>query len=147
MKIYLDVCCLNRPYDDQTDDKIHLESEAILIILGHIENKDWVWFKSDVVDYEIEETPNMDRKIRVKKMTRFATKNIKLNSKVLERGDELKRLGIKTFDALHIASAEIGKADILLSTDKKLVSLGTKNAKKINVIIKNPLIWLREVLL
>jgi predicted nucleic acid-binding protein len=24
MKIYLDVCCLNRPYDDQTKDRIHI---------------------------------------------------------------------------------------------------------------------------
>ena len=28
MKIYLDVCCLNRPFDDHGQAKIYLESEA-----------------------------------------------------------------------------------------------------------------------
>ena len=36
MKIYLDVCCLNRPFDDQTQDLIHLESEAVVLILKHV---------------------------------------------------------------------------------------------------------------
>jgi len=25
MKIYLDVCCLNRPFDDQVQDRVRLE--------------------------------------------------------------------------------------------------------------------------
>ncbi len=33
MRIYLDNCCYNRPFDDQTQERIHLESEAILTIL------------------------------------------------------------------------------------------------------------------
>ncbi len=39
MKIYLDVCCLNRPFDDQTQDRIHLEAETILTIMKFIENR------------------------------------------------------------------------------------------------------------
>jgi hypothetical protein len=27
-RIYLDVCCLNRPFDDQTQARIHLEAEG-----------------------------------------------------------------------------------------------------------------------
>ena len=37
VRIYIDTCCLNRPFDDQTQDRIHLETEAILIILKHME--------------------------------------------------------------------------------------------------------------
>jgi len=40
--VYLDVCCLNRPFDDQTQDRIHLESEAVLLILKHIENEETI---------------------------------------------------------------------------------------------------------
>jgi hypothetical protein len=32
----LDACCLNRPFDDQTQDRIHLESEAVILILHHV---------------------------------------------------------------------------------------------------------------
>ncbi len=33
-QIYLDVCCLNRPFDDQRQDRIRLEADAVLLILG-----------------------------------------------------------------------------------------------------------------
>lgn len=57
-KIYMDVCCLNRPFDDQTQDRVRLEAEAILLILQHFEAKEFQWLKSVVVDYEIAQTPN-----------------------------------------------------------------------------------------
>jgi hypothetical protein len=31
LRIYLDACCLNRPFDDQTQERIRLESEAVLL--------------------------------------------------------------------------------------------------------------------
>jgi len=34
MKYYFDNCCFNRPYDDQTQERIHLESESILAGYG-----------------------------------------------------------------------------------------------------------------
>ncbi|BAZ26615.1 hypothetical protein NIES4073_75230 [Kalymmatonema gypsitolerans NIES-4073] len=33
--IYLDVCCLNRPFNDQTQERIRLEAEAVFIILAN----------------------------------------------------------------------------------------------------------------
>ncbi len=39
MKIYLDNCCYNRPFDDQTQERIHLESEAILAMLRRGQQK------------------------------------------------------------------------------------------------------------
>lgn len=30
MIIYLDNCCYNRPFDDQTQERIHLESERFV---------------------------------------------------------------------------------------------------------------------
>jgi hypothetical protein len=53
MKIYLDVCCLNRPFDDQTQDRVHLEAEAILSIFRRLEKNDWTWISSSVVLYEV----------------------------------------------------------------------------------------------
>lgn len=43
MRIYLDVCCLNRPFDDQSQDRIHLEAEAVLAIIKQVEQGDWQW--------------------------------------------------------------------------------------------------------
>lgn len=46
MKVYMDVCCLCRPFDDRTQDRIRIESEAVLTILGRC-NEDWILFGSD----------------------------------------------------------------------------------------------------
>ena len=48
MKIYLDVYCLNRPFDDQSQDRIHLEAESVLSIIKQVEQGDWYWVSSDV---------------------------------------------------------------------------------------------------
>jgi hypothetical protein len=56
MRVYLDVCCLNRPFDDQTQDRIRLEAEAVTLILGHFEAKEWDWIGSDAVNLEIAQT-------------------------------------------------------------------------------------------
>ena len=79
MKLYLDVCCLNRPFDDQNQDRIHLESEAVITILKHIEINDWMWINSSVVLYEINQIPNSDRKHRIIKLCDKASSIIKLN--------------------------------------------------------------------
>jgi hypothetical protein len=36
MKIYLDTCCLNRPFDDQRQHRVRLETEAVTLILKKI---------------------------------------------------------------------------------------------------------------
>jgi hypothetical protein len=34
MRIYLDMCCLKRPFDDQSQPRIRLETEAVLALLA-----------------------------------------------------------------------------------------------------------------
>ena len=67
MRIYLDACCLNRPFDDQSQDRIRLESEAILLILGRLQSEGWQWIGSDILNLEIEQTPDLQRRFRVRK--------------------------------------------------------------------------------
>jgi hypothetical protein len=43
MRIYLDNCCFNRPFDNQTQLKIHLETEAKLFIQQEIINGHIFW--------------------------------------------------------------------------------------------------------
>ena len=42
-RVYLDVCCLNRPFDTQEQDRLRLEAEAVLLILKHCEAGEWQW--------------------------------------------------------------------------------------------------------
>jgi hypothetical protein len=36
MFIYLDTCCLNRPYDDQSQTRIQMETAAVLAVMQQV---------------------------------------------------------------------------------------------------------------
>ena len=145
-KVDLDVCCLNRPFDDQQQDRVHLEAEAVLLILKRCEVGEWQWISSAVVSYEVANIPNQERRHRLKEILRGAGEIQPLTDRAVERGEELKGLGLKTYDALHVACAEQAAVEVLLTTDDRLVRAAARNAAKLKVPVKNPLTWLQEVL-
>ncbi len=57
--------CLNRPFDDQEQERIHLESEAVRFILKHIRMGDFIWVGSSVLNLEIDRTPDIEKRDNV----------------------------------------------------------------------------------
>ena len=145
MKIYFDVCCLNRPYDDQNQDRIHMESEAIITIFKHIEYLDWWLINSGIVNYEINQTSDDERRERLLSLVNSATDFVSVDQIIYTRAKKIQELGIKTYDSLHIACAEQGDADVFLTTDDKLIKAVKRNFKEIKVKVENPLLWLYKV--
>ena len=145
MKLYLDVCCLNRPFDDQTQDRVHLEAEAVLSILRHLEENTWAWVSSSVVLYEVNQIPNDDRKHRILRLCDKASYVIKMNEDISAISEKLKKLGFKTYDALHLACANVAGVDVFLSTDDKLVKKARNNKDLPNMLIDNPLKWIQNI--
>ncbi len=143
MKIYMDVCCLNRPFDDQTQDKIRIESDAILAILSKCMRGQWLLLASEVTDLEIEKTPDEWKKIKVYKLYLLAKEKVLLNERIISRAHGLQSFGLKAFDSLHLASAEHAKADVFLTTDKNLLKV-TKRLK-LDLKTANPVNWVMEV--
>ena len=88
--VYLDVCCLNRPFDDQAQARIHLEAEAVLIILARCRAGDWTWVSSDVVDLEIERTPDPERCRRVRLLVSHAHRSVQAGVNEIERAEQLR---------------------------------------------------------
>lgn len=138
MKIYLDNCCYNRPFDDQTQERIHLESEAILTVLQRGQSGIYKIVGSDVLQLEIERMHNVVKKQRVKDLYKVSDMHILYTEEIKERAKEIRKQSrIKTFDSLHIASAEVGEVDVMLTTDDKLEKMSGKLNLKIKVM--NPL--------
>ena len=144
MRIYLDVCCLNRPFDDQTQDIVHLEAEAILVILQNCEDEEWQLVSSEIIKFEIAKIPDNIRKQKVTKIMELAKEYITLDEKIIMRAKNIEQHGIKAIDALHLASAEKGKVDAFLSTDKELIKK-IQNRKIMKIKVENPVKWLLEV--
>lgn len=144
--VYLDTCCLNRPFDDQTQAHIHLEAEAVLLIMARCVARQWEWLSSDILDYEIAQTPDPERRARVDLLARYAQRYVTVDGDITERAMALETLGLDAFDALHIASAEAGQADVFLTTDRVLLRRAARIAGALSIRVVNPLTWLREVL-
>ena len=145
MKIYLDVCCWNRPFDDQSQERIRLESEAVITILGR--SKTLTLLTSEIVDLEISKIPDEDRKQKVRLLSSIPKMNIVIDDEIISRAKELNTMGFKSFDAFHLTCAEKGQADALLTTDDHLLKKTTSQRKLLNVKIENPLKWLMEELI
>ena len=146
MKIYLDVCCLNRPFDDQTQDRIRLETEAIYTILKKIEVGEFELLNSDIIFYEVEKILDITRKHRINCILSLAYQYINLDDEIKNRAHNIQDFGIKSYDALHIASAESAKATIFLTTDDQLLKKAKNYKTNLKVQVENPLSWIIEVL-
>ena len=145
-RIYLDACCLNRPFDDQTQDRTRLESEAVLLVMNRLQQEDdWVWIGSEVLEYEVDQIPDSERHRRVQALLGFVEVEQTTDANATQRAQEFQALGFKAVDALHIACAEESNCDVLLTTDDRMLRTATRNSDQLHVRVENPIDWLREV--
>jgi len=121
MRIYLDNCAFNRPFDDQRYIRIRLESEAKLYLQGLIKDGklELVW--SYMLEMENEQNPYKERRIAIERWTKFAVVDIDDSQSIIERAKQLLAIGVKSKDALHVASAIEGEADYFVTTDDRLL--------------------------
>ena len=144
MRVYLDNCSISRQFDELNSNALRLECEAVLSIFDLCEESDWLYFSSDVLLDEILETPDLDKQEKLLMIYNGASEHIEFTEEIYKRAKEFEHHNIKSYDALHLASAEAANADILLTTDRKFINA----AKRVDssVPVKNPVIWLTEVL-
>jgi len=121
-----------------------MECEAILSIIDNCGESDWSYFSSDVLLDEILETVDNDKREKVMLLYHAATEHIGFTESILSRAKELEQFNIKSFDALHVACAESAKADVFLTTDRRLINAAKRAGT--HVPVRNPLLWLAEVL-
>lgn len=143
MKIYLDVCCLCRPFDNHSETRVRLEAEAVLSILKRC-SLDWDLVSSTAIQYEVGLISDPGRKSHVLRLQERARETIRVDEHLLERAQEFENLGITGMDAIHIACTEKAGA-VLLSTDDDLITIMKRNTQHTTVQADNPLHWLMEV--
>lgn len=138
MKLYLDNCCYNRPFDDQTQERIHLESEAILTILQRGQSGMYSIIGSNILELEMDRMQDIVKRERVKELYKVADLHIMYTDEIKKRSQEImSQSKIRTFDSLHIAVAEAAGADVMLTTDDKLEKMSGR--MNLNVRVMNPL--------
>ena len=140
MKIYLDNCCFNRPFDDQTQVKINLEAQAKIKIQKEIKDGIHALVWSYILDYEISKCPYIDRREAIAPWRFLASEIVKEETAdIIKAAEELESQGVKAFDALHIACAKASGCDFFITTDKRLLKVALPG-----LIITNPIQFIVE---
>lgn len=121
MRIYLDNCCFNRPFDRQGGVAVVIEALAKLQIqaLMYSGAVEYVW--SDILSLEVSRNPYLNRRRAILAWIAGATEYVVTDSAIESRGHEIEALGVKPKDALHLASAAFAACDWFLTTDKGIL--------------------------
>lgn len=137
LKIYLDNCCYNRPFDDQTNFKIYLEAKAKLNIQQQI--------RADKLDLAtsyilvMENNANLFASKRndiqhfIDRFTHTFVSEMR-KAEVIELAQEIMRTGVKLMDACHVACAIIAGCDYFITTDKRLLKYQSDRIRVVNPI-------------
>ena len=134
LMVYLDNCCFNRPYDNQNNVLVFLETEAKLFIqdLIHSEKLMLVW--SFVLDYENDANPFNVRKNSIAVWKKLSIVDCDLCDDIANIAGDLLKTGLRQKDASHIACAIHAGADFFITTDKKILNKPVQGISLINPI-------------
>lgn len=137
MRIYLDMCCYNRPYDDQSQIKVSLEAQTKLHVQKLIQEQKLELAASYMLRYECGQNPY---EMRRKAILQFIDTNTSIyvgleqKKKVEEMAAEIMKTGVKFKDACHVASAILANCLYFISTDIRLLKYRTDRIKLLTPI-------------
>lgn len=144
MKIYLDLCAIQRPLDTSNQVRIVLESEAVLGIITFCDIGQVEILSSEALLYEGELSSLPVRKEHTLSVLAKAKNVLVVTEKEKSRAAEIMQVGVKPLDALHIALAESGSADYFCTCDDKLLR-NVKKVKDLAVKAVNPVDLVQEI--
>jgi predicted nucleic acid-binding protein len=134
MKLYLDMCCLKRPFDDQTQVRIQLETVAIEAILQLCRTGEQQMMTSDALRFENTRNPNPDRRQFADDLLKLAAEDVPHSSDLEERAEIWQNVGMGLLDALHLASAEVAEADRFATCDDVLLQKAPRVIAKVPIV-------------
>ncbi len=133
LKLYLDNCCYNRPFDNQKSIKIRLETEAKLYIQENIKSGEYLMVWSYILDLENSANPFEERKAAIDTWKSLASDDVNENDEIKLLAKNILEQKIKSKDALHISCAVFAKCDYFLTTDNEIIKR-MKTFEKIKVL-------------
>jgi predicted nucleic acid-binding protein len=141
VRVYLDTSVFNCPFDDQSQVKIFLETQAFLLILTMIETQQIELVSSSVLEYENSRNSQPDRAAAVNLWLNLSQHYQELTPAIRLRAKALEETGIKPVNALHVASAEASGSDYFLTCDKRLIN----RCHDLALNVMNPTSFITEI--
>ena len=120
-RVYLDVCALCRPFDDQSHIRVRLETEAVQLILSHVRAENLALIISSVHDVEIAAIDDTAERIHLQVMLEQIGLRVAVDtSQTRQRAEALVQQGLGPADAAHLAWAEQAGCDFVTCDDRLL---------------------------
>lgn len=138
-RVYLDNCCFNRPFDDQSQILVRLETEAKIAIQEKITQNSLLLVWSYILEMENDCNPYYDRHSSIGEWRNLASEMVSESEDLIHRGEELERIYFRPKDALHLSCALTAHCDVFITTDKKILN---KRDKVSGIRILDPIQFL-----
>ena len=120
-RVYMDVCALCRPFDNQDQMRIHLETAAVLLIIGHVRSKSLTMIVSPAHDVEIAAIKEVAEREHLQLLLQEIGTRILFDSpRARQRAEQLVQHGLGSADAAHLALAEQARSDFVTCDDRLL---------------------------
>lgn len=142
MRVYLDNCTFNRPFDDQTQIRIRLETEVKLYIQERFQDGTLELAWSYILDYENQVNPFEERRRVIQNWKARAVIDVDANLEILVKANILSEIGLQNKDALHLACSVAAKCDYFVTTDDTILRK-TVSFEEVKVI--DPLDFIRSI--
>ena len=121
VRVYLDNCCFNRPFDDQSRLSVRLETEAVLFIQQKIKEAKVELAWSSILDFEIKRSPFETRREVTDEFRQLACSVVDVTSATEHEARQLQSQGLAIIDSLHLASAVSAGCDYFITVDRGIL--------------------------
>jgi predicted nucleic acid-binding protein len=137
-RVYLDMCSLKRPFDDQRQPRVREEATAVAAIVARAEAGKIALVRSPAHLVENDANPREDRRLAAALWIDGAAVNVPLDAEVEMRAGGLVALGFRPLDALHLAFAERAGARWLVTCDDELLKLAARLGDALRTLVAAP---------
>ena len=134
MRVYMDNCCFNRPYDDPLHVPNWLEAEAKMYVQRQIRAGEIELAWSYMLDHENADNPYEHRRDAIAQWKTLAVADVDEDDAIIRLAKDIAQCGIRHKDALHVACAIKAQCHVFLTTDK-----GILKKKVEGILFMNPL--------
>ena len=137
-RVYLDMCSLKRPFDDQGQPRVREEATAVAAIVVRAEAGEIALVRSPAHLVENDANPREDRRLAAALWINGAAVDVPLDTEVEIRARELNALGLQPLDALHVAFAERAEARWFVTCDDRLLRLAERLSSALHTLVVAP---------
>ena len=139
-RIYLDNCCFNRPYDDQSQPRVRFETQAKLHIQRMIVEHEVELVWSYILKFENSHNPFEAKKRAITQWEKLSSLFVSMSDEIVAAAEKITLTGVKNTDALHVACAISGNCHYFITVDKRLLKY-----RDDKIIICNPIEFFNQI--